>query len=309
MVRPLRIEFPGALYHVVSHGNGKLWLFKNDDAYSMFLDILDLYIEKYHVAIHNFVVMRNHCHLIVETQLANLGIFMNQVLRDYAIYFNRMNRRRGSVFQHRYGAFLVQKDVYYKQLTKYIFYNPVKVGLVKRPEDYRWSSLWYMMHRDRSIRWFDPVVSLSLIGTRRDLKALLADDRIPAEVSPVYNQFYGEREWADGLIEKGRLTEEIRGHGLMAKGYITVAEILRAVAWYYRVPAEDVVGGHAKEAAIVAMYLINVHTPRRLKEIGKIFKVKKFAVAQRLNRFKKGQLNQRKYQRAVRSLKKQLLKR
>jgi len=308
MARPLRIEFPGALYHVVSHGNGKLWLFKHDDDYSMLLDVFDKYIKKYYVVIHNFVVMRNHCHLVIQTKIANLGVFMNQVLRDYAIYFNRMNRRRGSVFQHRYGAFLVQKDVYYKQLTKYLFYNPVKVGLVKRPEDCRWSSLWYIMHRDRSIRWFDPAVSLSLIGSLRDLKELLADDRVPAEVSPVYNQFYGEREWADTLIDKGRLTEEIRGHGLMAKGYITVAEILRAVAGYYRVPTEDVVGGHVKDAAIVAMYLINVHTPRRLKEIAKLFKVKKFAVAQRLNRFKKNQLKQRKYRSAIHLLKKQLQK-
>ena len=92
------------------------------------------------------------------------------------------------------------------------------------------------------------------------------------------------------------------------EGYITVAEILRAVAWYYRVPTEDVIGGHVKDAAIVAMYLINVHTPRRLKEIAKLFKVKKFAVAQRLNRFKKNQLKQRKYRSAIHLLKKQLQK-
>ncbi len=96
MSRPLRIEYPGALYHVVSHGNGRLWLFKHDDGYSMFLDILGEYIKKYHVVIHNFVIMRNHFHLVVETKSANLGLFMNQVLRDYAMYFNRVSRRRGS---------------------------------------------------------------------------------------------------------------------------------------------------------------------------------------------------------------------
>jgi len=170
MSRPLRIEYPGALYHVVSRGNGKLWLFKHDDAYSMFLDILGEYIKKYHVVIHNFVIMRNHFHLVVGTKSANLGLFMNQVLSHYAMYFNRVSRRRGSVFQSRYGAFLVQKDVYYKQLTKYVFYNPVKARLVKRPDEYKWSSLggnWgrelgsnlYILHICRA----SPVKKLPLI--------------------------------------------------------------------------------------------------------------------------------------------------
>jgi len=307
MSRPLRIEYPGALYHVVSHGNGRLWLFKHDDAYSTFLDVLDEYIKKYYVVIHNFVIMRNHFHLIVETKLPNLGIFMNQVLRDYAMYFNRIGRRRGSVFQSRYGAFLVQQDVYYKQLTKYVFYNPVKARLVKRPDEYKWSSLWYIMHRDKSIQWFDPKVSLALVDGRRALAELLADRGIPASMEPVYNQFYGDRKWADDLIEKSKLSEEIRGHGLMEKGYITVDEILKAVARHYRLSKEAVIGGHAKDATMVAIYLVNVHTPRSLSEIGKLFKLEKFAVAQRLCWFKQGQLKQRRSQRAVRALEKQLL--
>ncbi|MGB3478055.1 MAG: transposase [bacterium] len=307
MSRPLRIEYPGALYHVVSHGNGRLWLFKHDDAYSMFLDVLDEYIKKYYVVIHNFVVMRNHFHLIVETKLANLGIFMNQVLRDYAMYFNRIGRRRGSVFRSRYGAFLVQKDVYYKQLTKYVFFNPVKARLVKHPDEYKWSSLWYIMRRDKSIRWFDLKVSLSLIGGRRALVELLADRGIPASMEPVYNQFYGDRKWAEDMIDKNKLSEEIRGHGLMEKGYITVGEILKAVAKYYGLSEKAVIGGNTKDATMVAIYLVNVHTPRSLSEIGKLFKVEKFAVAQRLYRYKQGQLKQRRFQKAVRALEKKLL--
>ena len=307
MSRPLRIEYPGALYHVVSHGNGRLWLFKHDDAYSMFLDILGEYIKKYDVVIHNFIIMRNHFHLVIETKSANLGIFMNQVLRDYAMYFNRMSRRRGSVFRSRYGAFLVQQDLYYKQLTKYVFYNPVKARLVKRPDEYKWSSLWYIMHRDKNIQWFDSKVSLSLIGGRRSLVELLVDRDIPASIEPVYNQFYGERQWAEDLIDKNKLSEEIRGHGLMKKGYITFGEILKAVAKRYRLSKEAVTGGYTQEATMVALYLVNVHTPLTLSETGKLFKVAKFAVAQRLGRFKRSQLKQRKYKRVVRTLEKQLL--
>jgi REP element-mobilizing transposase RayT len=273
----------------------------------MLLDILGEYIKKYDVVIHNFIIMRNHFHLVIETKLANLGIFMNQVLRDYAMYFNRMSRRRGSVFRSRYGAFLVQQDLYYKQLTKYVFYNPVKARLVKRPDEYKWSSLWYIMHRDKSIQWFDSKVSLSLIGGRRSLVELLVDRDIPASIEPVYNQFYGERQWAEDLIDKNKLSEEIRGHGLMKKGYIAFGEILKAVAKRYRLSKEAVTDGYTKEATMVALYLVNVHTPLTLSETGKLFKVAKFAVAQRLGRFKRSQLKQQKYKRVVRTLEKQLL--
>jgi REP element-mobilizing transposase RayT len=65
---------------VVSHGNGRLWLFKHDDAYSTFLDVLEEYIKKYYVVIHNFVVMRNHFHLIVETKLPNTIAYLKRLL-------------------------------------------------------------------------------------------------------------------------------------------------------------------------------------------------------------------------------------
>ena len=308
MSRPLRVEYPGALYHVVSRGNGRLWLFKHDDAYSTFLDVLEEYIKKYYVVIHNFVIMRNHFHLVVETKLPNLGIFMNQVLRDYAMYFNRISRRRGSVFQRRYGAFLIQQDVYYKQLTKYIFYNPVKARLVKHPDEYKWSSLWYIMRRYKSIQWFDPKVSLSLIGGRRGLVELLADRDVPAEVAPVYNQFYGNRQWADNLIEKSKLSEEIRGHGLMARGYIKQQEVIKAVALQYGITADELLRGVVPDAMMVLMYLLNVHTPLRLVEIGQLFSLKKFTVAQRLWRFKKHGLSNTRTKKIIGTLEKKLLR-
>ncbi len=308
MSRPLRVEYPGAIYHVVSRGNGRLWLFKHDDAYSTFLDVLEEYLKKYYVVIHNFVIMRNHFHLVVETKLPNLGVFMNQVLRDYAMYFNRMSRRRGSVFQRRYGAFLVQKDVYYKQLTKYIFYNPVKAKLVKHPDEYKWSSLWYIMRRYKSIQWFDPKVSLSLVGGRRGLVELLADPAILPVMEPVYNQFYGDRQWADDLIEKTKLSEEIRGHGLMARGYIKQQEVIKAVALQYGITADELLRGVAPDAMMGLMDLLNVHTPLRLVEIGQLFSLKKFTVAQRLWRFKKHGLSNTRTKKIIGTLQKKLLR-
>ncbi len=97
MSRPLRIEYPGALYHVVSHGNGRLWLFEDTGDYSMLLEILAEYLNKYRVLIHNFVIMRNHFHLVAETELPNLGLFMNQRLRGYAMYLISVHTPRKQV--------------------------------------------------------------------------------------------------------------------------------------------------------------------------------------------------------------------
>lgn len=307
MARPLRVEYSGALYHIVSHGNGKLWLFKDDKAFFVFLDVLGNYIKKYKVTIHNFVFMRNHFHLIMETHLPNLSIFMSQVLRDFAIYYNKVNQRRGSVFKSRYGAFLVQKDRYYKQLTKYVFYNPVKAKIVDNPYEYQWSSLYYIMRKDRSIKWFNPEVSLSLIGSREDLIHLIDSEDIPIGVEVVYNQFIGDKEWAESLIDENRLNEEISGSSLMERGYVSKEEIIQIITDKCNITNDELLWGKDKVATTITMYLMNIHTPMKHKEIGELFSIKKFTVAQRLWRFKKRDLTKPHIQRLLKLLEKQLL--
>lgn len=124
MARPLRIELEGGMHHVVSHGNGRLWVFRNDNQRRYFLNLLGSSAFKYRVVIHAFVLMTNHVHILVKTPLPNLNQFMRKLLSDYALYYNKWYRRRGSVFKSRYGSFLIQENNYYLTVVKYICDNP-----------------------------------------------------------------------------------------------------------------------------------------------------------------------------------------
>lgn len=136
MARPLRIMYAGAFYHVTARGNERKKIFLSHIDYEKFLSYLTDAIHKYGVALHAFVLMANHYHLIVETPKANLSAFMHVLNSAYTTYFNLKRRRSGHLFQGRYKALLVDKDHYLLELSRYIHLNPVRAGITEKPEDY-----------------------------------------------------------------------------------------------------------------------------------------------------------------------------
>ncbi len=140
MTRPLRIEFPGAVYHVTSRGNARDNIYLKDEDRSNFLQILSNAIERYNWLCHAFCLMDNHYHLLIETIDPNLSLGMRHLNGVYTQSFNRRYHRVGHVFQGRYKAILVQKDAHLIELCRYIVLNPVKAGMVDKPGDWKWSS-------------------------------------------------------------------------------------------------------------------------------------------------------------------------
>ena len=113
MARTLRIEYPGAMYHVMSHGNGFQWIYKNENHFYDFLKLLKEIKEKFNIIIHSFVLMLNHYHLLLETPSGNLSRCMLYLNREFARRFNYWQRRKGSVFKSRYKSVLIEKESYY----------------------------------------------------------------------------------------------------------------------------------------------------------------------------------------------------
>ena len=150
MPRPLRIEFPGALYHVFSRGNDKRDIFRTDEDRELFLAALGEACERFGVRIHSYCLMTNHYHLLLETPEANLSQFMKLFLGVYTIRFNRTHKRVGHLFQGRYRAHLVDKDDYFLQVSRYIHLNPVSAGMKDLPEAYPWSSLKYFTNGQKA---------------------------------------------------------------------------------------------------------------------------------------------------------------
>jgi REP element-mobilizing transposase RayT len=141
MARPLRIEFPGALYHVTSRGNARAPIFVEDRDRRLLLRILGEVIERYRWQCHAYCLMTNHYHLLVETAEANLSRGMRQLNGLYTQRFNRAHERVGHLLQGRFGAVLVEREAHLLELARYVVLNPVRAGLVESAEAYPWSSL------------------------------------------------------------------------------------------------------------------------------------------------------------------------
>jgi putative transposase len=140
MVRPLRLEYPGAVYHVMSRGDARKSITRSQKDLRLFLDVLTEACEKYNIIIHGYCLMTNHYHLLIETPDGNLSIAMRHINGVYTQRSNARNKTVGHIFQGRYKAILVDRDEYLLCLCRYIELNPVRAGLVEAPEAWAWSS-------------------------------------------------------------------------------------------------------------------------------------------------------------------------
>lgn len=140
MGRPLRIQYPGASYHITSRGNEKREIFRSNGDRGKFLSYLKSAHERYGGMIHVYCLMNNHYHLLLETPRGNLSQILHHINGAYTIYFNIKRRRSGHLFQGRYKAILLEKDAYCQELSRYIHLNPARAGLVNTLSAYPWSS-------------------------------------------------------------------------------------------------------------------------------------------------------------------------
>lgn len=153
MARPLRIEFAGALYHVMSRGNERRRIVRDDRDRQKRLDWLRRTVETYGWHLHAFVLMDNHEHLFVETPEANLSAGMQYLNGSFTGCFNRRHRRAGHLFQGRFKAQLIEAEGYFLEVSRYVHLNPVRARAVRRPEAYRWSSYPGYCRASRALEW------------------------------------------------------------------------------------------------------------------------------------------------------------
>jgi len=153
MARPLRLEFPDALYHVTSRGNAKQDIFLDDDDRHLFLNVASGVIKRYAWVCHAYCLMGNHYHFLIETPNANLSIGMRQLNGVYTQRFNRRHARVGHVFQGRFKAILAERDRYLLELARYIVLNPLRAKMVSAVADYPWSSYQAMVGKVACPDW------------------------------------------------------------------------------------------------------------------------------------------------------------
>lgn len=167
MSRPLRIEFPNALYHVTSRGDRREDIFEDDADRRSFLETFGMVVERFNWLCYAWCLMDNHYHLLVQTPDGNLSKGMRQLNGVFTQLSNRRHGRTGHLFQGRFKAILVDSDTYLTELSRYIVLNPVRARMVKRAEDWPWSSYRASMGLDPPDEFLAVDALLAQFATRR----------------------------------------------------------------------------------------------------------------------------------------------
>ena len=155
MVRPLRIEYPGAVYHVTSRGDRREPIAKDDIDRLAFLSIVGQAFERFDAHAWAYCLMGNHYHLVLRTRQANLSRLMRHINGVYTQTFNRRHQLSGHLFQGRFKAILVDSDSYLLEVSRYVDLNPVRANMVKRPDAYPWSSYRSLAGLAATPDWLD----------------------------------------------------------------------------------------------------------------------------------------------------------
>ena len=140
MGRYTREEIDGGYYHLIARGNNREYIFNRDIDKGYFLKLLNESRQNMRFKLMGYVLMDNHYHLLVQTGNVKLQKIMHQINNKYSKYFNAIYERCGHVFQGRYKASVIRNELYLLKVLAYIHQNPVKAGMVKKVEDYKWSS-------------------------------------------------------------------------------------------------------------------------------------------------------------------------
>lgn len=300
MSRPLRIEYPGALYHVVNRGNQRQDVFKTKRDCETFLDKLEHFAELFEVEVYCYCLMTNHFHLLLKTNEANLGRFMQSFLTSFTVTVNRRNRKSGHLFQGRYKAHLVENRKYLSVLSRYIHLNPIRIRKYKTATveekrnillNYTWSSYSAcigLKKRDKFLKIY-PV--LSTWGSKKAEKmsnyrnyvedGLYKDIDDPFELA-IRQQIIGSDSFAEKIIREKILKTEVKDKReqralVNFQNSFSPETVIKTVAEYFKLEESHILSrkGGQRVARKLAMYACCCYCTSNtsLTDIGKLFGV------------------------------------
>jgi REP element-mobilizing transposase RayT len=275
MGRPLRIEYPGAFYHVTSRGNERREIFLAQKNYERMIGYLESATKRYGAQIHCFCLMSNHYHLLLETPRGNLHQILHHLNTAYTNYFNAKTGRVGHLFQGRYRAILVDQDHYALELSRYIHLNPVRAHMVKDPLLYPWSSYTdYAGDRKRrdwvKTEWILGQISRHEKRARKGYRKFVGEAS-GSEVKDPLNQvvssaILGSEEFVDWVREKW-IEKRARHRDLPSLRRISKWPGILSI----QKETETLFGKEVDESRRVAMYLSHRLSGQSLGEIGRHF--------------------------------------
>jgi putative transposase len=199
MSRPLRLEHPGAAWHITVRGNERRAIFRSDADRRLYLTLLASAAKRFRWSIRSFVLMTNHVHLVLVTPEPTLSRGMHWLNGTYARLFNLRHHRVGHLFQGRFKAILIDEQTYLHEVLRYTVLNPVRAGMVENPAEYRWSSYRALAGLEKVPEWLDAGWLFQL-------------DPDPTRCQAIYRDFIAEK-----LASRDSIWEEVVGQIYLAR--------------------------------------------------------------------------------------------
>ena len=284
MARPIRIEYPGAVYHVICRGNNRQAIFRDDQDRKRYLEKLSGYCQEKSVDLLAYCLLSNHLHLLVETPEGNLSKMMQAFQTSYTIYFNKRHGRTGHIFEQRYKAMLVDKDNYLLQVSRYIHLNAVSAKIVERSQDFRWSSYSSYLKGKGLVGLKTATVLGYFSGSRsrqiQQYRDYVESDRAEKTQNPapevIKQIFIGDDDFVDAVRRKGK--------GLVVHNErYSFQQVVQAVCGAIGVNREEIRRTTRTETVRrsreILCYIARRHGEIGLRELARFLQVKELSTA------------------------------
>ncbi|MEP6471659.1 MAG: transposase [Acidobacteriota bacterium] len=285
MSRPLRLEFPGALYHVTSRGHERGTIFRDAHDRRHFLNLLASVVLDQAWLLHSYCLMGNHYHLLIETARATLSRGMHSLNARYSQHFNQRHERAGHVLEGRFKAILIQKEAHLLEIHRYIVLNPVRAGIVDRPEDWPWSNYRATSGTIAYPPWLEVGSTLALFsafgsGATGAYVRFVAQGRVrpSSPLEGVRRQIYlGDGRFLAEMSERAkqrRSSQEVPAAHRKPL-LVEINEVRRAVCREWGVDPQELIGREAGDAKLAAIYLSRRLCGKSAREVGEAFGIKR----------------------------------
>ena len=306
MVRPLRIEYANASYHVINRGNQRAMVFHDYWHYNQFINKLGYFAIEFHVEVYSYCCMPNHFHFYLKTKEANLSRFMQSLLTSFCVSSNRKRGTSGHIFQGRFKAHLVEDDCYRSRLSRYIHLNPIRTKafreakLEERHEalrQFEWSSYRTYLGLCKKPKWLVCQPILSCWGKRKreqiqNYSAYVEEGLLKNLESPFDDIVEQSIIGSDGFIDWIKREYLLRRSGdkgeeralVHLQQSFSINEIINHIGLIYDVDPESIVKRKSahREARKVAMYCVCIYCRynHRLSDLAGSFSVSVSALTQ-----------------------------
>ena len=282
MARPVRIEYPGAVYHVICRGNNRQAVFRDNQDRKRYLERLSLYCEQKEVELLAYCLLTNHVHLLLETPGGNLSKMMQPFQTSYTVYFNKRHGRSGHVFEQRYKALLVDKDNYLLEVSRYIHLNAVAAKIVERPQDYPWSSYGtYLRGKGILGLRYERVLDYFAGGRRRQLaqyrefvEEAIGGKQKWAELPVLKGAFVGDEDFVEEARKKAVKLSVMEGHYSLKRVVQAVCKVCDLAEEEMRRPRRS---DRVQRARELLCYVSRRHSDVGLRELARFLGVKELS--------------------------------